>query len=381
LRGYSFFVVRHSLNQNTKNERRVTNTYFGGLVQSINLNGRLVGPGQPPYIIAEIGSNHNGDMDLCKRMIDEAKRCGADAVKFQSWSKNSLISKAEYSRNTAYADTHRHFGSLEAMVEKYQFTAEQHFEVAAYCKKVDIHFMSSAFAPEEVDLLASMDTPAIKVASMDVTHLPLLAHMAKSGKPIILSTGMASMAEVATAMQTLQDNGAKEISLLHCISIYPPEYKDIHLNNMKTLQDTFDVPVGFSDHSIGTAIPLAAIALGACIIEKHFTTNKDMEGWDHWISADPAELEVICREGNNIFHALGSFTRIVSEAELAKRSKFRRRIVLKRAVKAGETLTFEDLDYKRPGTGISPNECPYVVGRKINKDLEADAELEWHDLH
>jgi N,N'-diacetyllegionaminate synthase len=347
----------------------------------INLNGRLVGPGYPPYIIAEIGSNYNGDMALCKHMIDEAKRCGADAVKFQSWSKNSLISKAEYARNTTYADTHRHFGSLEQMVEKYQFTAEQHHEVAAYCKQIGIHFMSSAFAVEEVDLLASMDTPAIKVASMDVNHLPLLAHMAKSGKPIILSTGMASTAEVATAMQTLQDNGAKEISLLHCISIYPPEYKDIHLNNMKTLEQTFGVPVGFSDHSIGTAIPLAAIALGACIIEKHFTTDKQMEGWDHWISADPIELEVICREGKNIFEALGSRTRIVSEAEMAKRGKFRRRAVLTRAMKTGEVIALSDLDFKRPGTGIHPNEYMFVVGRKVNKDLEAEAELEWSDLH
>jgi N,N'-diacetyllegionaminate synthase len=349
-------------------------------VQPINLSGRLVGPGHPPYIIAEIGSNYNGDMTLCKRMIDEAKRCGADAVKFQSWSKNSLISKAEFARNTTYADTHRHFGSLEQMVEKYQFTAEQHVEVAAYCKEVGIHFMSSAFAPEEVDLLASMDTPAIKVASMDVNHLPLLAHMAKSNKPIILSTGMASLDEIAVAMNVLKENGATEISLLHCISIYPPDYADIHLNNMQMLAETFDVPIGFSDHSVGTAIPLAAIALGACIIEKHFTTNKEMEGWDHWISADPTELEVICREGKNIFTALGSAKRIVSEAELAKRSKFRRRTVLKKAIKAGEVLSLEHLDFKRPGTGIHPNEYPYVVGRSVKRDLEVDVELEWSDL-
>jgi N-acetylneuraminate synthase len=149
---------------------------------------------------------------------------------------------------------------------------------------------------------------------------------------------------------------------------------------MKTLEQTFGVPVGFSDHSTGTAIPLAAIALGACIIEKHFTTDKQMEGWDHWISADPAELEVICREGKNIFEALGSSTRIVSEAEMAKRSKFRRRAVLTRDIKAGEVISLTDLDFKRPGTGIHPNEFSFVVGRKVNKDLEAEAELEWEDL-
>lgn len=349
-------------------------------VKPVSLNGRLVGPGHPPYIIAEIGSNHNGDIPLAKRMIDEARRCGADAVKFQSWSDKTLISKAEYERNTTYADKKRHFGSLKEMVDAYQFTPEQHVEINDYCKQVGIHFMSSAFSPEEVDLLSSLDVPAIKLASMDVTHPVLLEAAAKSGKPIILSTGLADMAEVATAVATLQESGCKELVLLHCISIYPPDYKDIHLNNMKTLETAFNVPVGFSDHSIGTSVPTAAVALGACMIEKHFTLDKDMEGWDHWISADPEELEVICRESRNVFEALGSGVRTVSPAELEKRKKFRRCIVLKTDLRAGHTLTLADLDFKRPGTGIAPTDYPYVVGRTLKHDLPEDHELAWTDL-
>ena len=349
-------------------------------MEHLDLANRLVGPGQPPYIIAEIGANHNGDMNLCKTMIDEAVRCGADAVKFQSWSVGSLISKAEYGRNASYSDPERHFGSLKEMVERYQLTPEQHVEIAAYCKAKGVHFMSTPFSPEEVDLLVELKVPALKVASMDVNHLPLLQHMARTGLPVILSTGMSSLAEVATALDTLRKHGSGPVALLHCISIYPPDYRDIHLHNIPMLEDAFDVPVGFSDHSFGTAIPLAAIALGACIIEKHFTTDKTLQGWDHMISADPPELEAICREGQNVFLALGQRARTVSEAELEKRKKFRRCIVLRHEVEAGQVLMLEDLDFKRPGTGIHPNESPYVVGRRVTRALEADHELAWSDL-
>lgn len=341
---------------------------------------RLVGPNHPPYIIAEIGSNHNGDIELAKKMIDEAKRCGAHAAKFQSWSNKTLISKGEFERNAEYADKKRHFGSLKDMVDAYQFTPEQHHEINAYCNDNGIHFMSSAFSKAEVDLLVELDVTAIKLASMDVTHPLLLEYAAKSGKPLILSTGLASMAEMANAVSILQENGCKDLVLLHCISIYPPEYEDIHLNNMKTLERAFNIPVGFSDHTVGTAIPLAAVALGACVIEKHFTLDKDMEGWDHWISASPEELEVICKESSNIFKALGSTQRIVTEAELAKRERFRRCTVIRTDLKAGHVLSLDDLDFKRPGTGIHPTEHPYVVGKTLKHDLEEDHQLSWEDF-
>lgn len=349
-------------------------------MDSVKFQERHVGAGNYPYIIAEIGANHNGDMNLCRKMIDSAVECGADCVKFQSWSKGSLISKAEFDRNTGYADRHRHFGSLEDMVERYQFTESQHHEVLAYCKEHGIHFASSAFSRVEVDLLDSLDVPFIKVASMDITHLPLLRYMAGTGRPIVLSTGMATLGEIDRALETLVSAGAGPIALLHCISIYPPEYSDINLLNIPMLKQAFDLPVGFSDHSMGTAIPLAAIALGACIVEKHFTIDTELEGWDHWISATPDQLSVLVKEGRNITTALGGYKRVVSEAEMAKRGKFRRRVVLARALEAGHVLTMDDLDYKRPGNGIPPEHAEHLVGRILRVALPADHELELTDL-
>lgn len=349
-------------------------------MDNLNIDGRLVGDGESPYVIAEIGSNHNGDMNLCRTLIDAAKKCGADAVKFQSWSKLSLISKAEYARRTHYADKERHFGTLEEMVDRYQLTEAQHHEVVAYCRDIGITFLSSAFSPREVDLLESLGVGAHKIASMDVTHLPLLGYVGQTGRPVILSTGMATLAEIERAVMTLRENGSGPIALLHCISIYPPAFETIHLRNITSLQQMFQLPVGFSDHSIGVSIPLAAIALGSCIIEKHFTINKSLHGWDHTISADPQELEVICREGRNVFAALGRYERIVSDEEQTKRKAFRRRVVLARPLPAGHRITEDDLDYKRPGTGIGPEETRYIVGRRLGRDVDADHELEWSDL-
>lgn len=349
-------------------------------MEKLNLAGRMVGPGEPPYIIAEIGSNHNGDMDLCRLLIDSAISCGADAVKFQSWSKSSLVSKAEYGRNTSYSDKNKHFGSLEEMVEKYQLTPEQHAEIVEYCHTRGVAFLSSCFSPSEVDMLDELEVPAFKQASMDINNLPLLEYLGSRHRPVILSTGMATLGEVERAIQVLRDSGSGSIALLHCISIYPPRMEDIHLRNISTLQTAFDLPVGFSDHSIGTSIPLAAIALGACIIEKHFTLNKNLPGWDHAISADPAELTTIAREGRDIFVALGGYVRTVNPAEMEKRKKFRRRAILTRAVRAGQVLHSEDVKFQRPGNGIGPDQLLQVVGRTVKSDLESDHELDWSDL-
>ncbi|KQC08832.1 MAG: polysaccharide biosynthesis protein [Candidatus Cloacimonas sp. SDB] len=346
-------------------------------MEKIEFDGKIIGKGEMPYFIAEIGSNHNGDMDLCKKIVDSAKVCGADAVKFQSWTKTSLISKAEYARNTQYSDKKRHFGTLEEMVEKYQLTTDQHFEIADYCKKNDITFISSCFSNEEVDLLDSLKVPFFKIASMDVNNLPLLEYIASKGRPVILSTGMASIGEIEAAINTLKSYGSGPIILLHCVSIYPPDYHTINLRNIATLEMVFNVPVGFSDHTIGTAVPIAAIALGACVIEKHFTLDKNLEGWDHAISADPMEMKTIVQDGKDVFHSLGSSTRIVLEDEMNKRKKFRRSAVLKRNMKKGEIITQDDIEFKRPGCGIRPDEMKYVIGRKLALDLEEDCMLEW----
>ncbi|MCK0115070.1 N-acetylneuraminate synthase family protein [Gelidibacter sp. F63206] len=337
-----------------------------------------------PYIIAEIGANHNGDMDLAKRIIDSAKECGADAVKFQSWTPSSLVSKSEYDKNQSYDDGDggkKHFGSLKEMVEKYALTEDQHFELKDYCKTIGIDFCSSPFSKNEVDLLIKLDVPFLKIASMDINNLELLKHMAKYQKPIILSTGMSTISEIERAVKTIENEGNTQIIILHCISIYPPKNEDIHLNNIKMLQQTFNYPIGFSDHTIGTSIPLAAVALGACVIEKHFTLDKDMPGWDHQISADPREMKEIVRESKNIQQSLGSFTRIVSADEESKKLKFRRSIVAGKKLRKGDTIKLEDLEVKRPGSGIAPDEIKYVVGRTLKNDIEVDTLLEWENLN
>jgi N,N'-diacetyllegionaminate synthase len=341
---------------------------------------RSIGVGHPPYIVAEIGSNHNGDMALCRRIIDAAKKAGADAVKFQSWSKASLVGRAEYERNTRYAKLDPSALTLEQAVERYQLTPERHREVAAYCRDHGVTFFSSCFSTKEVDLLESLDVPVYKIASMDVNHLPLLGYVARTRKPVLLSTGMATLGEIERALDVLRRGGSGPVALLHCVSIYPCPPVEVNLRNIPTLQRAFGVPVGFSDHTLGNAVPLAAVALGACVIEKHFTLDKKLEGWDHAISVDPADLASLVREAREVFDSLGRAERIVGPAELEKRKAFRRRMVTSRALKKGERLRAEDVDFKRPGTGIGPDELAYLTGRALARDVETEEELEWADF-
>jgi sialic acid synthase SpsE len=331
-----------------------------------------------PYVIAEIGANHNGDMNLAKQMIDAAVNCGADAVKFQSWTPKTLIAKEEYDRNQKYDDSpKKHFGSLKEMVEKYYLREEQHYELKAYCYTKKVDFCSTPFSEYEVDLLEKCQVPFFKVASMDINNFQLLNYLADRGKPVILSTGMATLSEVDRALELLAKKGCKEMALLHCISIYPPAYEDINLNNITMMQKTFGIPIGFSDHTIGFSIPLASVALGSCIIEKHFTTDKNLPGWDHEISADPHEMEIICRESSNIAKSMGTFVKVVSKAEQEKKMKFRRSAVFTKNLKSGHVLTIDDLTSKRPGTGISPDLIDQLIGRKLTVDIEEDMLVKW----
>jgi sialic acid synthase SpsE len=334
-----------------------------------------------PYVIAEIGANHNGDMDLAKGMIDSAKSCGCDAVKFQSWTPKSLIAEEEYERNRQYNDSpKKHFGSLRDMVEKYYLREDQHWELKRYCDNAGIEFCSSAFSKEEANLLEELKVPFYKIASMDIDNLSLLQHVARKGEPILLSTGMATLAEIENAVRAIESEGNSQIILLHCIAIYPPIYEDINLNNIPMLCQAFGYPVGFSDHTIGTSIPLASVALGSCVIEKHFTLDKDMPGWDHEISADPDEMKVIVQESRNIVRALGSYRRTVNQPEEEKKLKFRRSVVVNKDLNKGHLLAESDLLFKRPGTGIRPDETKYVIGRTLRRDFSRDELVLWTDL-
>jgi N,N'-diacetyllegionaminate synthase len=348
-------------------------------VDSLTLHGRPVGPAEPPFVIAEIGANHNGSLDLAFRLIDAARACGVDAVKFQSWSKRSLISSAEYARNTRYSGNGT-LGGLAEEVERYQLTPAQHDQIADYCRTAGVCFLSSVFSAAEVDMLDRLGVPAFKVASMDVTHLPLLAYVARKHKPVILSTGMATLGEIERALSVLRSEGSGPIVLLHCVSRYPTSPVEANLRNIPMLAATFGVAVGYSDHTIGTAIPLAAVALGACLVEKHFTLDKRLDGWDHAISADQAEMQALVDGARNVFQSLGAPIRQVTPQELEKRKSFRRRLVTARALEVGTVLSAEDVDFKRPGTGIGPDELAYAVGRRLARDLGPDDEVEWSDL-
>ena len=229
-------------------------------------------------------------------------------------------------------------------------------------------------------LLKKLDVPFYKVASMDINNYELLKYISQKKKPIILSTGMATMAEISNAVKIIENEGNNQIVILHCIAIYPPKVEDINLNNIPMLQKAFKYPIGFSDHTKGTAIPFASVSLGACVIEKHFTLDKELPGWDHAISANPRELKEIVSESKNIYQALGSFTRVVSEEEKSKKIKFRRSVVAGKELKKGDILKLENLEVKRPGTGIAPDELKYVVGRKLNKNLSYDELISWDDL-
>ena len=286
-------------------------------------------------------------MDLAKKMIDSAITCGCDAVKFQSWNNKSLISKTGYNQNTVFTDSKKkHFGSLEEMVDKYYLRKEQHFELKNYCISRGVDFCSTPFSQEEADLLIKLDVEFFKVASMDINNYPLLKYVAQFDKPILLSTGMANLGEIEKAVKIIEKEGNSKIIILHCVAIYPPEDKDLNLKNISMLQKTFGYPVGFSDHTIGFAASLASVALGACIIEKHFTTDKDLQDGIMEISANPNEMKIIVENTRIINNSLGQFKRIVSVAEEEKKS-FRKSIVLNKNFKAGDIIKEDDIDLKR----------------------------------
>ncbi len=336
-----------------------------------------------PYIIAELGSNHNGDMELAKKLIIEAKEAGADCVKFQSWSKDTIFAKKKYKDNYFIADDYRDRTdyTLEEIVEEYSISEQELLEMKAFADDVGIDCSSTPFSKHEADFLVEkMETPFIKVASMDLNNYPFLEYLAKKGKPMVISTGLSELYEIDKAIKCIESAGNNRIVILHCVSTYPPVDTDVNLNNIKTLMSTYpEYCIGFSDHTIGTEIPLASAAFGVCLIEKHFTLDKDMEGWDHKVSANKQELTSIVNGVKRINDALGSY-RISAPESDEKKAEFRRSIVITRAMKKGETLRVEDIDYKRPGTGIAPEMTEFLVGMSVNKDLELDHILTKEDL-
>ena len=329
-----------------------------------------------PYIIAELGANHNGDLNLARNMIDQAAKCGCSCVKFQSWTKDTIFARKVYEENFFLADDYRNRTdyTLESIVEEYSLSEAELMEMRNYCLDVGIDFASTPFSEQEVDFLVNeLKAPFIKVASMDLNNYPFLEYVARKGRPIMLSTGLSTLAEIDQAISVIENAGNKKLILLHCVSVYPPSDSLINLNNIDMLRQNYpECPVGFSDHTIGFEIPLAAVAKGACVIEKHFTLDKNMEGWDHKVSATKDEMKIIVDGAQRINTALGSFRRTISEAEKQKIPAFRRSIVAARFIPAGKIIEREDLDLKRPGTGIEPQYIDFIVGRIVKRDIAYD---------
>ncbi len=318
-----------------------------------------------PYVIAEIGANHNGDMEQARAHVRAAKAAGADAAKFQSWG-TGLFAQSVYDDNA----------ELKEAVAAYAVAESDMAALAKYCGETDIDFASTPFSPSEIAALDTLDPPFVKIASMDLNNDRMLVGAAQTGRPIILSTGLSSLAEIEHALTTLEGVGHTDTVLLHCIALYPPPGDEIvNLRNIEMLKDTFGYPVGYSDHTTGIEITLAAIALGAAVIEKHFTLDKTLPGWDHAVSANPADMEIITTAARRIPAALGARRRTVSDAEREAADIMRRSVVAARDIRAGEILTEDHLEFRRPGTGISPNDADRLLGRAARQDIAADTLL------
>lgn len=333
------------------------------------------------FVIAEIGANHNGDMEIARKMIDSAKSCGADAVKFQSWD-TTLFSKQVYDENKFLEDDYRDRNdyTLREIMEEFMMSYDQFAELKAYCDQNDIVFSSTPFSVREITDLVKLGVEYLKIASMDLTNPELLEAAGGTGLPILLSTGFGTLDEIERAVRIVEDNGGDKIVLLHCVSLYPPDDSEVNLNNMDMLRSAFGYPVGFSDHTLGTEISIASIAKGAIVLEKHFTTDKTMFGWDHHMSADPLEMTQICNAARRIDKALGSTRRVVGAGEREKRDAYRRSVVAARTLKKGEVITRDAIAFRRPGTGISPMDYERVVGMTAAHDISDDMIITDDDL-
>jgi len=325
------------------------------------------------FIIAEVGVNHNGSLKIAKKMIDIAKKFGCNAIKFQSFIAESVISKFAPKAEYQMKGTNRKESQLE-MVRDLQLDMEQHKQLINYCIKQKIVFISSPFDLESIDMLNKLELKIFKIPSGEITNLPYLKKIGKLKKSLILSTGMSDLKEVRTAIDILRRAGTSKnkITVLHCNSDYPTSAKDVNLLAMITLKKEFGVDIGYSDHTIGIEIPVAAAALGASVIEKHFTLDRTMTGPDHKASLEPTELKTMVNAVRNIEKALGNGIKKPSFSELKNRKVVRKSIVALRSIVKGEIFTESNITVKRPGNGISPMGWDKVIGRRSRKNFKKD---------
>lgn len=336
------------------------------------MNGRT-------FVIAEAGVNHNGSLDLALRLVDAAAGAGADAVKFQSFRAERVAvagaPKADYQK----AATGSAEGQL-AMLKALELSESDHRALALRCAERGIRFLSTPFDEESADLLRGLGVERFKIPSGEITNTPLLRHVARFGLPLLVSTGMADLGEVDVCVRTLREAGGGAITLLHCVTEYPAPPDQINLRAMETMRRAFGLDVGYSDHSAGLEIAFAAVALGASVLEKHFTLDRSLPGPDHAASLEPAELRALVAGIRAIESSLGNGAKVPAACELGNRSVVRRSLVAARTLRPGETIAARDLAARRPGSGIPPTSIDAVAGRKVARSVEAGSLLAWEDL-
>jgi len=348
--------------------------------KSILLAGRKIGNGFPCFIIAEAGVNHNGDLNMAKRLVREAKRCGADCVKFQTFKAERVVTptapKAAYQlKVTDPAE------SQFEMLRKLELSEDDHRQLIELCRREGITFLSTPYSLEDAELLAMLNVDGFKIASGQLVELPFLAVIARYGKPVILSTGMATMAEINEAVDTLRCHGNDQIAVLQCTTNYPSTLADANLRAMHSISDAVQAVVGYSDHTEGINASLAAIALGASVLEKHFTLNRDLTGPDHRCSSNPMEFAALVRRVREVEITLGSPLKAPTAAEIKNMVGMRRSIVARRLIPAGTTVTADDFTFKRPATGTPPKYLSGFIGRIARVDLPADTQIKAHHFN
>jgi len=340
----------------------------------MEIAGRAVGPGQPCFVIAEAGVNHNGDPDMARELIRVAAEAGADAVKFQTFTADKLVtrqaSKADYQRASA-ADSETQF----EMLRRLELPRTCYEGLMSQCRESAVLFLSTPFDEESADFLDGLGMAAFKISSGELTNLPFLEYVARKSKPMIVSTGMSDLDEVQQAVAAIKIAGNSQVALLQCVSNYPAEPSTANLRAMKTLAETFHVPVGYSDHVSGNDVALAAVALGACVLEKHFTLNRKLPGPDHQASAEPGELRALIEGIRRVESALGDGRKIPAASEGSTAAIARKSLIAASAIPCGTVLTTAHVAAKRPGTGLPPAARPTIVGLRAKQDIPAGATL------
>lgn len=327
------------------------------------------------YIIAEAGVNHNNDINLAKRMIEAAKKAGADAVKFQTFCTESLVSKSAKKADYQISTTNSNESQFD-MIKKLELSYESHIEIKLHCEKVGITFLSTPFDIESIMFLQQLGIAIWKIPSGEITNLPYLIEIAKTKKKVIMSTGMCNMDEIAQAIDILRLYGCHDITLLHCNTEYPTPFEDVNLRAMVSMKSAFNVKIGYSDHTLGIEVPIAAVAMGAEVIEKHFTLDRNLAGPDHKASLLPEELQQMVNSIRNVETSLGSELKIPSQSESKNIYIARKSIVAKEDIKEGEIYTYQNITTKRPGNGISPMKWFEILGTPAKRDFVKDEMIE-----